>query len=76
LLAAPRGEWRGMFLWRGLELIVDAGDGPLARRREVTKVLPRWSSERLDLIVDDLTYVAVPAFALLQSSCRPLPGCR
>jgi phosphatidylcholine synthase len=45
-------------------LVVDTVDGPLARRFGVATVLPRWSGERLDLIVDFLTYVAVLAFAL------------
>jgi phosphatidylcholine synthase len=71
LLAAARDEWQLMFLWLGLALIVDAVDGPLARRIDVASVLPRWSGERLDLIVDYLTYVAVPAFALCRSA--PLP---
>ncbi len=51
--------------------VVDAIDGPLARRVEVTKVLPRWSGERLDLIVDYLTYIAVPAFALTEAQLLP-----
>jgi phosphatidylcholine synthase len=50
-----------MFVWLGGALIVDAADGPLARKLEVKTVLPRFSGERLDLIVDYLTYVAVPA---------------
>jgi len=48
-------------------LVVDTVDGPLARRFGVATVLPRWSGERLDLIVDFLTYVAVLAFALSQA---------
>ncbi len=60
-----------MFGWLGVALIVDTVDGPLARRVGVTTVLPRWSGERLDLIVDFLTYVAVPAFALSQADLLP-----
>jgi phosphatidylcholine synthase len=71
LMAAARGEWQWMFIWLGVALIVDAIDGPLARRVGVVKVLPRWSGERLDLIVDFLTYVAVPAFALSQADLLP-----
>lgn len=71
LIAAARGEWREMFLWLGIALIVDAVDGPLARRARVSEVLPRWSGERLDLIVDYLTYIAVPAFALTQAEILP-----
>ncbi len=71
LLAAANADWQAMFLWLGVALIVDAIDGPLARRIEVATVLPRWSGERLDLIVDYLTYVAVPAFALCRSDLLP-----
>ena len=71
LLAAAHADWQSMFLWLGIALIVDAMDGPLARRVKVVTVLPRWSGERLDLIVDYLTYVAVPAFALCQSDLLP-----
>jgi phosphatidylcholine synthase len=71
LLAAAHADWQAMFLWLGIALIVDAIDGPLARRVKVATVLPRWSGERLDLIVDYLTYVAVPAFALCQSERLP-----
>src|SRR6478735_3809563 len=60
-----------MFIWLGVALIVDTIDGPLARRVSVTKVLPRWSGERLDLIVDFLTYVMIPAFALSEADLLP-----
>lgn len=71
LEAAARGAWQAMFLWLGIALIVDAADGPLARRVKVATVLPRWSGERLDLIVDYLTYVTIPAFALVQANLLP-----
>ena len=71
LIAAARGDWQLMFVWLGVALIVDTIDGPLARRVDVTRVLPRWSGERLDLIVDFLTYTAVPAFALTQADLLP-----
>jgi len=71
LIAAARGDWQWMFIWLGVALIVDTIDGPLARRVGVTRVLPRFSGERLDLIVDFLTYTAVPAFALSQTDLLP-----
>jgi phosphatidylcholine synthase len=37
----------------------------------VKTVLPRFSGERLDLIVDYLTYVAVPAYALTEAALLP-----
>jgi len=71
LRALHQGDWQMMFLWLGVALIVDAIDGPLARRLAVTTVLPRFSGERLDLIVDYLTYVAVPAYALTEAPLLP-----
>ena len=71
LIAAAHSDWQWMFIWLGIALIVDTIDGPLARRVGVMRVLPRWSGERLDLIVDFLTYTAVPAFALSQADLLP-----
>ena len=71
LRAVHEGDWQMMFVWLGIALGVDAIDGPLARRVGVNAVLPRFSGERLDLIVDYLTYVAVPAFALTEAPLLP-----
>ena len=71
LRAVHHGDWQMMFVWLGAALIVDAVDGPLARRLSVKTVLPRFSGERLDLIVDYLTYVAVPAYALTEATLLP-----
>ena len=71
LRAVHQSDWQMMFVWLGVALIVDAIDGPLARRLAVKTVLPRFSGERLDLIVDYLTYVAVPAYALTEASLLP-----
>lgn len=62
LLSAARQDWNAAFLWLGLALVVDGIDGPLARAAKVTSVLPRFSGERLDLIVDYLNYCLVPAY--------------
>ena len=71
LRAVHDGDWQMMFVWLGAALIVDAVDGPLARLLAVKTVLPRFSGERLDLIVDYLTYVAVPAYALTEAPLLP-----
>lgn len=71
LMAAHAGVWQSMFGWLGVALAVDAVDGPLARYLKVNTVLPRFSGERLDLIVDYLTYVAVPAFVFAQADLLP-----
>jgi phosphatidylcholine synthase len=56
-----------MFAWLGAALIVDALDGPIARRLDVARVQPDWSGEVLDLVVDFVTYVFVPAYAITAS---------
>ncbi|MBV9631461.1 MAG: CDP-alcohol phosphatidyltransferase family protein [Xanthobacteraceae bacterium] len=71
LLAAVDGAWPAMFLWLGIALIVDAIDGPLARRFQIASTLPRWSGDTLDLVVDFVTYVFVPAFAIANSGLLP-----
>ena len=71
LLAADDRNWSAMFAWLGAALVVDAIDGPLARRYSVATVLPRWSGDTLDLVVDFLTYVFVPAYAIVRSGLMP-----
>src|SRR6202795_5012399 len=67
LLEAVREHWAAMFAWLGLALVVDALDGPIARRLDVARVQPDWSGEVLDLVVDFVTYVFVPAYAVAAS---------
>src|SRR6202167_1569508 len=71
LLAAVRADWPQMFIWLGIALFIDAVDGTFARRLHVAEVLPRWSGDVLDLVVDILNYVFVPAYALAASGLLP-----
>ncbi|MGC1696701.1 MAG: CDP-alcohol phosphatidyltransferase family protein [Pseudolabrys sp.] len=71
LIFAVGGHWAAMFVCLGLALVVDGVDGPLAREFKVAEVLPRWSGETLDLIVDFTTYVFVPAYAIAASGQLP-----
>jgi phosphatidylcholine synthase len=56
-----------MFGWLGVALIIDAIDGPIARKLDVVRLQPNWSGEVLDLVVDFVTYVFVPAYAITAS---------
>ena len=71
LIFATGGHWAGMFVCLGLALIVDGVDGPMARAFKVKEMLPRWSGDTLDLVVDFVTYVFVPAFAIAASGYLP-----
>jgi len=67
MLEAVREHWTNMFGWLGLALVIDAIDGPIARRLDVVRLQPNWSGDILDLVVDFLTYVFVPAYAITAS---------
>jgi phosphatidylcholine synthase len=71
LLAAVAQRWEAMFVCLGIALFVDGIDGTMARRLKVAERLPRWSGDVLDLVVDFVTYVFVPAFAVATSGLLP-----
>jgi phosphatidylcholine synthase len=68
ILEAAKGDWDAMFFWLLMALIVDGIDGPLARRFDVLDNAKRIDGNLLDMIIDYLTYVFIPAFALFQSN--------
>lgn len=72
LLAAIDRNWSFMFWLLGAALIIDGIDGAIARRLKVAERVPRWSGDVLDLVVDFLTYVFIPAFAVVASGLLPL----
>jgi len=71
LVLAVGEQWAAMFFVLGLALVVDGIDGPLARMFRVQEALPRWSGDTLDIVVDFVTYVFVPAFAIAASGLLP-----
>lgn len=71
MLAAGEKDWSVMFLWLLGALIVDGVDGPLARHFEVKRYAANWDGTLLDLIIDYLTYVFIPAYALTKSGLLP-----
>ncbi len=71
MLAASETKWSLMFLWLIVAFGVDGIDGALARKYDVKKNAPRFDGVLLDLIIDYLTYVFIPAFALFKSGLLP-----
>jgi phosphatidylcholine synthase len=67
MLAAVDAQWGLMFLWLVVAFFVDGIDGPLARKYNVKSNAPEFDGVLLDLIIDYLTYVFIPAFALFKS---------
>jgi phosphatidylcholine synthase len=71
MLAAVEEQWSLMFLWLVVAFFVDGIDGPLARKYDVKTNAPAFDGVLLDLIIDYLTYVFVPAYALFKSGLLP-----
>lgn len=73
--AVIAGEWEEMFLWLGASFVIDGVDGHLARFIGVKEKIPNFSGERLDWIIDYLTFVFIPAMALVEGGFLPgIPG--
>lgn len=56
-------------LW--LAVVVDSTDGAMARYFDVGRVLPTFNGRRLDDLIDYLTYVFLPAIALIEFGVLP-----
>ncbi|MDY7559845.1 CDP-alcohol phosphatidyltransferase family protein [Pseudomonas sp. 10B1] len=63
---------KACLLWLGVALIVDGLDGALARKVNVQSVLPNFDGSILDLVIDYLTYVFIPALFIYRYI--PLPA--
>jgi len=66
-----RGDYRRAFLWLGLQILIDATDGMLARRLRVKERLPHFDGAKLDDIIDYLTYVFIPMLMALHAGLLP-----
>lgn len=73
LVAATQANWRLMFGWLCIALVVDGIDGPLARKVDTKTHAANWDGTVLDLVIDYLTYVFIPAYALIYSDLLPAP---
>ncbi|NBQ40737.1 MAG: phosphatidylcholine synthase, partial [Alphaproteobacteria bacterium] len=71
LTAAIEHQMGLAFAWLGLALLVDGIDGSFARAWAVKTYAPQLSGDVLDLVVDYVTYVFVPAVILLMSGIYP-----
>lgn len=71
LFAAIDGNAAICLGWLGLALVVDGVDGTLARKASVGDVLPQVDGATLDLVIDYLTYVVVPAVFLYRFGLFP-----
>jgi len=71
MLAAVDERWGLMFVWLVVAFIVDGIDGPLARKYDVKTNAAHYDGVIMDMIVDYLTYIFIPAYALFKSGLLP-----
>jgi phosphatidylcholine synthase len=71
LEAVAREQWRMALVWLLVALFVDSVDGTLARAARVKERTPGFDGAALDLIVDFLTYVFVPAIFIVRAGLVP-----
>jgi len=64
-------DYRTALFWLGVQILVDATDGVLARAVRVSERLPWFNGAKLDDIVDYLTYVFVPALFVWRAILVP-----
>src|SRR5688500_15043095 len=72
LLAVEQQRWVPALALLALSGIVDGVDGTLARWARVKERLPRIDGDTLDLVIDYLTYVFVPALFIWRAELVPL----
>ena len=70
-LAVIEFDYRAAFFWLGVQVIVDATDGVLARALRVSERVPWFNGAKLDDIVDYLCYVFVPALIVWRAILVP-----
>jgi phosphatidylcholine synthase len=71
LVAVFRDAFREALLWLLAALALDGIDGTLARKAKVKERLPRIDGEALDLVIDYLTYVVIPALIIWRAGALP-----
>jgi len=69
--ALEDGRLTDCLLWLGAALVIDGVDGTLARKAQVKTVLPRIDGEALDLIIDYINFVLIPALFIWRGGFLP-----
>ncbi len=73
LAAVEAGRWHQALAWLFVALVVDGVDGSMARAARVKQLAGRVDGDTLDLVIDYLNYVFVPAMFLWRAGLVPEP---
>ena len=65
---------RRVFIWLTVAVLIDATDGPLARRWDVKFRAPRFDGRKIDDIVDYLTFTFIPLLLVWRLGWVPDPA--
>lgn len=71
LLAVVDGAPRAAVLFLVVAQVIDGVDGPLARRFDISTVMPRYDGYILDVVIDYVTCVLVPVTFVWQFDLLP-----
>jgi len=70
-LAVEQGSFRLALTWLAAAQVVDGIDGPLARWVGVRELSPKLDGSMLDVVVDYVTYVFLPAIMIYRAGLLP-----
>ncbi len=71
--AIERGQWKEALLWLFVALAVDGVDGSMARAVRIKERVPRIDGDVLDLVIDYLGFVLLPALLIWRADFLPPP---
>lgn len=71
--AVTQGAVRRAFILIGMAVLIDALDGTLARRFQVSQVIPGIDGSLLDNMIDFLSYTFVPAYFIIAGGWMAAP---
>lgn len=69
--AVFRGDFHEALLWLLAALLIDGVDGTLARAAKVKERIGQIDGDALDLVIDYLTYVVIPAMIIWRAAVLP-----
>lgn len=72
-ICVPQPDPRRVFAWLFIAVLIDATDGPFARRYHVKTVLPQIDGRKIDDIVDFLTFTFLPLLLIARMGWVPQP---
>jgi phosphatidylcholine synthase len=73
-VCASTPDARRVFIYLTIAVLIDATDGPLARRFQVKSVLPHIQGRTIDDIVDYLTFTFIPMLLVARMGWVPEPA--